>query len=73
MQGGASNRRLPAIELPRRLSAWTWQRVPADPGAQGPRWYDWAMIEAADLVVTEGGGLHSTVPMRPARYCWPGW
>jgi hypothetical protein len=25
-------------------------------GAKGPRWYDWALTEAADPAVTEGGG-----------------
>jgi hypothetical protein len=30
----------------------------AGPGAKGPRWYDWALIEAADPAVTEGGGPH---------------
>jgi SRSO17 transposase len=48
----------PAIELARRLPARTWQRLSAGPGAKGPRWYDWALIEAADPAVTEGGGPH---------------
>ena len=30
----------------------------ARPGAKGPRWYDWALVEAADPAVTQGGGLH---------------
>ena len=47
-----------AIELARRLPARAWQRMSAGPGAKGPRWYDWALIEAADPAVTEGGGLH---------------
>ena len=47
-----------AIELARRLPARAWQRLSAGPGAKGPRWYDWALIEAADLAVTEGGGPH---------------
>jgi len=47
-----------AIELARRLPARAWQRMSAGPGAKGPRWYDWALIEAADPAVTEGGGPH---------------
>ena len=30
----------------------------AGPGAKGPRWYDWALIEAADPAVTGGAGPH---------------
>jgi SRSO17 transposase len=48
----------PAGELARRLPARAWQRVSAGPGAKGPRWYDWALIEAADPAVTEGDGPH---------------
>ena len=48
----------PAIELARRLPARAWQRMSAGPGAKGPRWYDWALIEAADPAVTEGSGPH---------------
>jgi hypothetical protein len=48
----------PAIELAKRLPARAWQRMPAGPGAKGPRWYDWALIEAADPAVTGGGGPH---------------
>ncbi len=40
-------RPLPACELARRLPARAWQRLSAGPGAKGPRWYDWALIEAA--------------------------
>src|SRR5215468_1619998 len=47
-----------AIELARALPARAWQRMSAGPGAKGPRWYDWALIEAADPAVTEGGGPH---------------
>ena len=32
--------------------------MPAGPGAKGPRWYDWALVEAADPAVTEDGGPH---------------
>jgi SRSO17 transposase len=49
---------LPAGELARRLPVRAWQRLSAGPGAKGPRWYDWALIEAADPAVTEGGGPH---------------
>ena len=49
---------LPACELVKRLPARAWQRLSAGPGAKGPRWYDWALIEAADPAVTEGGGPH---------------
>ena len=48
----------PAIELATRLPARAWQRISAGPGAKGPRWYDWALIEAGDPAVTEGGGPH---------------
>jgi SRSO17 transposase len=53
---GTSTR--PAIELARRLPARAWQRLSAGPGAKGPRWYDWAFIEAADPAVTAGDGPH---------------
>src|SRR2546429_163132 len=49
---------LPACELVRRLPARAWQRLSAGPGAKGPRWYDWALIEAADPAVTQGQGPH---------------
>jgi SRSO17 transposase len=49
---------LPAAELAKRLPARAWQRLSAGPGAKGPRWYDWALIEAADPAVTEGQGPH---------------
>jgi SRSO17 transposase len=48
----------PAGELARRLPARAWQRLSAGPGAKGPRWYDWALIEATDPAVTEGDGPH---------------
>jgi len=41
----------PAIDLAKRLPARAWQRVSAGPGAKGPRWYDWALIEATDPAV----------------------
>jgi SRSO17 transposase len=49
---------LPASELAKRLPARAWQRLSAGPGAKGSRWYDWALIEAADPAVTEGDGPH---------------
>jgi SRSO17 transposase len=48
----------PAGELARRLPARAWQRISAGPGAKGPRWYDWALIEAADPAAAGGGGPH---------------
>jgi SRSO17 transposase len=48
----------PAAELARALPARAWQRISAGPGAKGPRWYDWALIEAADRAVTAGDGPH---------------
>jgi SRSO17 transposase len=45
----------PAGELARRPPARAWQRLSAGPGAKGPRWYDWAWIEAADPAVTSTG------------------
>src|SRR5262249_18551503 len=57
----------PAIELARRLPARAWQRLSAGPGAKGPRWYDWALIEAADPAVTDGGGPHWLLVRRSIR------
>jgi SRSO17 transposase len=48
----------PAIALARRLPARAWQRLPAGPGAKGPRWYDWALIEVTDPAVPDGTGPH---------------
>src|ERR1700749_5115627 len=48
----------PSPVLARRLPARAWQRISAGPGAKGPRWYDWALVEAADPAGTEGGGPH---------------
>jgi len=48
----------PATELARQLPARAWQQMSAGPGAKGPRWYDWALIEATDPAVTNGGGPH---------------
>jgi SRSO17 transposase len=48
----------PAAELARRLPARAWQRLSAGPGAKGPRWYDWALIEITDAAVTGGDGPH---------------
>jgi SRSO17 transposase len=53
----AAGPRRPA-ELVRWLPARAWQRISAGPGAKGPRWYDWALIEVTDPAVTEGGGPH---------------
>jgi SRSO17 transposase len=47
-----------AIELAKPLPGRAWQRLSAGPGAKGPRWYDWALIEAADPAVTKDGGPH---------------
>jgi len=48
----------PAIELAGKLPARAWQRISAGPGAKGPRWYDWALIDVTDPAVTEGDGPH---------------
>jgi len=49
----------PATGLAARLPARAWQRISAGPGAKGPRWYDWALIEVTgDPAVTEGTGPH---------------
>ena len=48
----------PAAGLARRLPARAWQRIPAGPGVKGPRWYDWALIDAADPAVPGGTGPH---------------
>jgi hypothetical protein len=48
----------PAIELAKRLPARAWQRLSAGPGAKGPRWYDWALIDTTDPAVPGGAGPH---------------
>jgi SRSO17 transposase len=48
----------PAAELARRLPARAWQRISAGPGAKGPRWYDWALIDTTDPAVPGGTGPH---------------
>jgi len=48
----------PVIELAGKLPARAWQRVSAGPGAKGPRWYDWALIDVTDPAVTDGDGPH---------------
>src|SRR4051794_9368560 len=50
---GIGNRR--AIDLAVRLPATAWQRFSAGPGAKGPRWYDWALIEVTDPALTSTG------------------
>ena len=45
-----------AIDLAVRLPKNSWQRLSAGIGAKGPRWYDWALVEATDAAVTEGTG-----------------
>ncbi len=47
-----------AIELAKRLPSLAWQRLSAGPGAKGPRWYDWALIDVTDPAVTAGTGPH---------------
>jgi SRSO17 transposase len=49
---------LTAAELARRLPARAWQRLSAGPGAKGPRWYDWALIEIADPAAAKDDGPH---------------
>ena len=49
---------LPAAGLAKRLPARAWQRLSAGAGAKGPRWYDWAFIEATDPAVAGGAGPH---------------
>jgi SRSO17 transposase len=77
----------PATKLARLLPARAWQRLSAGPGAKGPRWHDWALIEAADLAVTDASGPHWLLIRRSiadgeyafyraharARYRWPSW
>jgi SRSO17 transposase len=41
-----------AIDLAVRLPSSAWQRISAGPGAKGPRWYDWALIEVIDPALT---------------------
>jgi len=48
----------PPIGLAKRLPARARQRIPAGPGAKGPRWYDWALIETTDPAVASGTGPH---------------
>ena len=48
----------PAAALARRLPARAWQRISAGPGAKGPRWYDWALIEVSRPRRHRGDGPH---------------
>jgi SRSO17 transposase len=57
----------PAGELAKRLPARAWQRISAGPGVKGPRWYDWALIEATDPAATDGGGSHWLLIRRGIR------
>jgi SRSO17 transposase len=41
-----------AIDLAVRLPSSAWQRLSPGPGAKGPRWYDWALIDVADPALT---------------------
>jgi hypothetical protein len=52
-------------ELAKRLPARPWQRLSAGSGAKGPRWYDWALTEAADQAVTEGGEQNHLLDLLP--------
>jgi SRSO17 transposase len=47
-----------AVDLAVRLPASCWQRISAGPGAKGPRWYDWALVESTDPAITHQAGLH---------------
>jgi SRSO17 transposase len=38
-----------AEEIAKELDALAWQRLSAGPGTKGPRFYDWAYLELADL------------------------
>jgi len=38
-----------AVEITQALDASAWQRLSAGPGTKGPRLYDWAYLELADL------------------------
>ena len=51
--------RSPPASAPAARSTWpsgcpssAWQRISAGPGAKGPRWYDWALIEVTDPALT---------------------
>jgi SRSO17 transposase len=48
----------PAAQLARRLPRRAWQRLSAGPGAKGPRWYDWALIDTTDPAAGDGTGPH---------------
>jgi hypothetical protein len=48
----------PAAELAQRLPPRAWQRLSARPGAKGPRWHDWALVDVTGPAVTEGSGQH---------------
>jgi SRSO17 transposase len=77
----------PAAELARRLPARAWHRLSAGPGAKGPRWYDWALVEAGDPAAAEGSGPHWLLARRrisdgecafylvhaPCPCHWPSW
>ena len=52
--------RFPARDLADRVPRRAWQRLSAGPGAKGPRFYDWALVEAAD----DGAGHRSLLIRR---------
>jgi SRSO17 transposase len=49
-----------AIDLAVRLPSSAWQRISAGPGAKGPRWYDWALIEVTDPALTSSDTNNDT-------------
>jgi SRSO17 transposase len=50
---------LPARQLVAGLPARAWRRLSAGDGAKGPRLYDWAYCELADLDAGEYDGAHT--------------
>ena len=69
---GAASRRWPARRKrsPEALPASAWVRLSAGDGTKGPRLYDWAYLELADLEAAEEVGCPDPAPGRAA--CWSG-
>jgi SRSO17 transposase len=62
VQGEGAPRR--ADQVARGLPADAWQRLSAGSGSKGPRLFDWARVELADVEPTMGGWRHWLVMRR---------
>jgi SRSO17 transposase len=68
---GAPGQTTPAAITP-AISETAWERLSAGEGAQGPRWYDWAVVPLRPAL--RDGWLHALLlrrhPDRPAEIAW---